>query len=338
MLALIGFLGIAGAGFLFDAFLARNEASDDAEDDAPVPDEQAPRATVGDLLQTVGSDVAAPPPDAVGTEENDKLAGDALDNQIDGRGGLDQILGREGNDSLAGGRGGDHLWGGSGRDDLAGGTGDDNLRGEGGADRIAGNAGDDQLSGENGRDTLSGGAGNDSLLGGSGDDKLTGQQGDDWLNGGFGNDRLVGGEGSDTLDGDFGDDHLNSHHDGQSDDKADFLNGGAGNDVIEPGSGDYANGGEGRDLFRLGGWIAAGEAALVTDFDPDQDQIEVVYDPDAHPDAELTIEHDPRTGAAHLKLDGRPLAVVQNGAALTAEAIRLTAERDQDQDLRGFKD
>ena len=44
----------------------------------------------------------------------------------------------------------------------------------------------------------------------------------------------------------------------------------------------------------------------------DQDQIEVLYDPDAHPDAELTIEHDPETGAAHLLLDGRPLAVVQN--------------------------
>ena len=75
-----------------------------------------------------------------------------------------------------------------------------------------------------------------------------------------------------------------------------------------------------------------------TDFDPEQDQIEVLYDPAAHPDAELTIEHDPETGAAHLLLDGRPLAVVQNGAMLTTEAIRLTAERDQDQDLRGFKD
>jgi Ca2+-binding RTX toxin-like protein len=338
MLALFGFLGIAGAGFLLDAFLARNETSEDSEDDAHAPDDREPRGTVGDLLQTVGRDVAAPPPDAVGTDENDKLAGDALDNQIDGRGGLDQILGREGDDRLSGGWGGDHLWGGSGRDDLTGGSGDDNLRGEGGADRIAGNAGDDQLSGENGRDTLSGGAGNDSLLGGSGDDRLTGQQGDDWLNGGFGNDRLVGGEGSDTLDGDFGDDHLIGHHDGPSEDKADFLNGGAGNDVIEPGSGDYANGGEGRDLFRLGGWIAAGEAAQVTDFDPEQDQIEVLYDPAAHPDAELTIEHDPETGAAHLLLDGRRLAVVQNGAALTTEAIRLTAERDQDQDLRGFKD
>ncbi|MFZ0099332.1 MAG: calcium-binding protein [Gemmobacter sp.] len=338
MLALIGFLGVAGAGFLLDAFLARNEPSDDDADDAPAADDHEPRATVGDLLQSVGRDVAAPLPEAVGTDENDKLAGDALDNQIDGRGGLDQILGREGDDSLSGGQGGDHLWGGGGRDDLAGGTGDDNLRGEGGADRIAGNAGEDQLSGENGRDILTGGAGNDSLLGGGGDDRLSGQQGDDWLNGGFGNDRLIGGEGSDTLDGDFGDDQLIGHHDGTSDEKVDFLNGGAGDDVIEPGSGDYANGGEGRDNFRLGGWIAAGDAALITDFDPDQDQIEVLYDPTAHPDAELTIEHDPRTGAAHLMLDGRPVAVVQNGAALTAEAIRLTAERDQDQGLRGFKD
>ena len=47
---------------------------------------------------------------------------------------------------------------------------------------------------------------------------------------------------------------------------------------------------------------------------------------------------DPETGAAHLLLDGRPLAVVQNGAMLTTDAIRLTAERDQDQDLRGLKD
>ena len=78
MLALFGFLGIAGAGFLLDAFLARNETSEDSEDDAHAPDDREPRGTVGDLLQTVGRDVAAPPPDAVGTDENDKLAVDTL--------------------------------------------------------------------------------------------------------------------------------------------------------------------------------------------------------------------------------------------------------------------
>ncbi|WP_211253596.1 calcium-binding protein [Alkanindiges illinoisensis] len=51
-----------------------------------------------------------------GTEYNDNLYGDSLDNSIDGLAGDDYLVGNEGNDILDGGTGNDRLYGGSGND------------------------------------------------------------------------------------------------------------------------------------------------------------------------------------------------------------------------------
>ncbi|SKC34262.1 Poly(beta-D-mannuronate) C5 epimerase 5 [Photobacterium piscicola] len=50
-----------------------------------------------------------------------------------------------------------------------------------------------------GNDHLTGGKGNDILIGDGGNDSLNGGLGNDFLNGGFGNDNLIGGEGKDTF-------------------------------------------------------------------------------------------------------------------------------------------
>ncbi|APX89712.1 hypothetical protein BV394_08285 [Brevirhabdus pacifica] len=134
------------------------------------------------------------------------------------------------------------------------------------------------LAGLGGDDVLEGSAGMDVLFGGGGDDELSG---------GAGNDVLVGGDG------------------------ADLLNGGEDDDWIYAGQNDTATGGEGADTFILGSWYAEpGEPAHVTDYDDQEDQIVVVYDPETGPPPEITVQTDPDTGVSHIYGDGAELAQV----------------------------
>lgn len=96
---------------------------------------------------------------AVGSEFSDVLQGNALANDLVGRGGDDLIQGFDGNDYLDGGNGNDDLRGGNGNDAL---YGDDPL-----AFGITLNR-QDKLFGEAGNDTLAGFAGKDTLTGGTG--------------------------------------------------------------------------------------------------------------------------------------------------------------------------
>jgi Ca2+-binding RTX toxin-like protein len=171
-----------------------------------------------------------------GSESNDALVGNNLDNEMAGLGGDDRIEGLGGDDSIDGGEGDDALYGGSsdadegdgptlldfeedsdGDDVLLGGAGDDFLFGGTGRDRLEGGDGDDILDGRGDGegdigpflleedalpgDTLLGGAGNDRLWGGEGDDidSLHGEAGDDELLVIFGSAALYGDEGDDLL-------------------------------------------------------------------------------------------------------------------------------------------
>jgi len=148
----------------------------------------------------------------VGTEENDRLAGNSGDDTLRGAEGNDQLFGLTGNDSIDGGDGADTLIGGDGNDTLIGGTGTEDLRdliyGGAGDDSIIGGYGNDELRGDAGNDTIEGGFGADTLIGGAGNDTLAGSafsdqiiggDGDDWINGGFGFDRVNGGTGADRF-------------------------------------------------------------------------------------------------------------------------------------------
>ena len=108
----------------------------------------------------------------IGTDYDDNITGDSLDNLIAGGEGNDTLNGAEGNDYVVG---------------------------QDGDDVIDGGAGDDSLGGEAGNDTIDGGEGRDSVFGGDGDDVLDGGAGDDTIGAGSGDDTVDGGAGEDTL-------------------------------------------------------------------------------------------------------------------------------------------
>ncbi|WP_411840559.1 calcium-binding protein [Paracoccus sp. ME4] len=143
-----------------------------------------------------------------GTDRQDKIFGNHLDNVIKAKGGADIVYSRDGNDVVHGGTGDDSLLGGVGNDTLFGGFDNDKLIGGTGNDRVFGGSGNDKLSGEHGHDYLSGGYGTDYIDGGGGADTLDGGFGDDKLFGSFGNDHILGGLGSDWLNGGSGNDTL----------------------------------------------------------------------------------------------------------------------------------
>ncbi len=162
--------------------------------------------------------------------DNDYLDGEAGDDQLEGGVGNDVLLGGEDNDLLFG----DYV------DSDVAYQGDDTLYGE---------AGDDQLIGYGGNDQLDGGAGIDSLFGGNGDDYLAGGTEDDRLEGGAGQDNLIGGAGNDTLLGDHDSSVAGASTvvDLQAG-VADYLDGGADNDIINgQGGDDEILGGTGND-------------------------------------------------------------------------------------------
>lgn len=311
--------------------MARVQPEQEAElEDLPVEDEEGetPR---GDLLDLVDprqdgmptSDDTPPPVDAPvrleGTEAIDALTGG---------GGADTILGADGGDMLAGGDGRDAMSGGAGDDELAGeadadrlrgGAGADTLLGGGSDDRLRGDAGSDSLAGQMGDDSLLGDAGADSLLGGSGRDILSGGTGNDWLAGGQGDDMLRGGTGADILDGDDGDDTLA----GGLDRATDFLNGGAGDDRISLSGSDYGTGGEGADSFVLGEGVA-GDPAILADFEPGVDRIELSFDP-ADPPPVVTVEDV--EGGQQILVDGVPLAFLKGMQGLDASIVEMTARQ-----------
>jgi Ca2+-binding RTX toxin-like protein len=165
-----------------------------------------------------------------------------------GGSGDDVVIGSNNVNRLNGSAGNDTLQGGDANDVLKGGNGDDLLIGGRGNDRLVGGGGNDRLNGGAGDDVLNGGAGDDVLLGGAGNDRLVGGRGNDVLNGGAGNDVLISGPGNNRL------------------------NGGKGNDTLIGGPGrNRLTGGAGRDRFVFE--RPTGQADVITDFNPRQDQI-----------------------------------------------------------------
>ena len=278
---------------------------------------------------------AGAPPEAVaaGTEFDDLMQGTAL---------RDVANGYAGDDTLLGGLADDRLWGGLGNDVLNGEAGDDTLNGDAGDDDLTGGAGDDRLFGHGGDDTLSGDAGDDSLVGGDGHDSLDGSAGDDTLNGGLGNDVLRGGLGDDQLFGGWGDDTLTGIDDapdtgaeGQDDDEIsnddwdmasvmDFLNGGAGADVIAVGDGDVVTAGEGSDKIILGDWLSGSHQAEILDFAPDEDTLMVIYDDLGGTEPDIGLSEDPLDDAImRVMLNGVAIAAVNNAPGLNAGHITM---------------
>lgn len=214
-----------------------------------------------------------------------------------GTSGQDLQDGTDVSDLMLGGAGPDDLSGDSGHDLLVGQTGQDTLYGGAGDDLMLGGWGQDSLLGGDGSDIMMGGAMADSLFGGAGSDRLFGSSGADLLQGDAGNDYLVGLDVRDdvsiediagnvvitnvaaletNLRGFFGSEmtasdveqvHQNILNADPSDQAADTLLGGAGNDILEGDNGDSLAGGDGVDVFAVYNEVGD-DAVTVTDFNP----------------------------------------------------------------------
>lgn len=101
-------------------------------------------------------------------------------------------------------------------------------------------------------------------------------------------------------------------------------------DGADPDSaGDGTTAGEGADDIVLGDWIAGQAPAELTDFDPAEDRIMVVWDTVADPDPEIEVATDPLTpGLSRILVNGTELARVQGGGTLRAEDILLVDYAD----------
>ena len=119
-----------------------------------------------------------------GTALADNIVGTAAADQLFGFAGNDKIFGGAGNDFIDGGAGNDTIDGGAGNDRILGGLGNDNIKGGLGNDTINGGAGNDIINGGDGNNIITGGLGNDTMIGGTGDDTFIAGPGVDSITGG----------------------------------------------------------------------------------------------------------------------------------------------------------
>lgn len=280
---------------------------DEVSDGVPLPDE----------LTALLNDLMADMPDVGGTA-------DMLDARADvdpafGTGGEDAQTGTFNNDLVLGGDGQDALFGDEGDDTLQAGAGNDEVHGDIGDDALEGGAGIDFLDGGEGNDMLDGGADRDLLFGGDGDDVLYGGAAADFLQGGMGADMMNGGSGDDVLNGTF-------THGAMDQDAGDTLWGGDGDDTLIMGQNDLAHGGDGADTFTSGEYIEnADVAGHVADFNPIEDRIEVIFDPDVNPNPQVEV-HDFADGSgADILLNGSVILSVSGAQGMDPGLIDLRA-------------
>lgn len=179
-----------------------------------------------------------------------------------------------------------------GADDFTGTNQNETIFAHGGDDVVEGRGGDDRIFGMDGEDILVGGSGNDFLRGGAGNDNLIDNEGSDTIHGDTGDDRIIVTSGIDgegiigfargvangtITDFDEADRFVNPDTD--SDDNADSVIAGIGNDTVIAGDGDIVSLGKGNDTMVLGDWVDANDDPVtVTDFDPGEDVLVYSYD------------------------------------------------------------
>ncbi len=120
-----------------------------------------------------------------------------------------------------------------------------------------------------GNDSFFGYSTADHILGQNGNDQLWGYDGDDLLYGGAGSDNHFGGLGADTAYGGDGNDyflHNNIENYAEDDGAVDHFYGEGGNDVIDIGTGDFADGGSGFDRITVYSFGPTPSEGLVLNF------------------------------------------------------------------------
>src|SRR3954466_11358343 len=180
----------------------------------------------------------------------DTLKGGDAGNRLDGGLGNDTITGGALNDIIFGGDGDDTIDAGNGNNTVDGGVGKDSITTGIGNDSITGGDGDDSISAGAGNDVVYGGNGNDSIVGGAGNDTLYGDAGNDTIDGGKGADVIRGGVGNDTLFGQKGNFWGRDAKEAYAG-EGDMVYGDDGDDILNVGKNDYADGGLGQNFINI---------------------------------------------------------------------------------------
>lgn len=207
------------------------------------------------------------------------------------------------------------------------------------------NAGDDLATGGEGDDRIFLGAGQDEtvVLAEDGSFDIAGMEGDDFIRGGNGRDVLVDAVGSNTIFGDLGYDRINTVDDETSQDTADRVYGGFGNDTMFLDDGDVATGGAGFDRFQILG-DGSDDAVIITDFE-DGDTLLL-----RSPTEGLYVQERITTGltadgnSTSVMVDGAEVAVLSGVTSIAEDAIAnavtppLFGERTFDDDDKLISD
>ncbi len=138
-----------------------------------------------------------------------------------------------------------------------------------------GGAGEDSISGSEASDYFDGGRDADIIYGNGDDDYIIGGAGVDKVLGGSGNDIIFGASG-DLVETESGAVGWEAYADGVED----TLYGGSGADEIYADQWDTAYGGEGVDSIKIAYQSTSLGTTFVADFDPENDEIEVVLSAD----------------------------------------------------------
>lgn len=191
-----------------------------------------------------------------------------------------------------------------GDDDFTASNQDETIFLRDGNDLAEGRGGDDRLFGGDGEDVLVGGEGNDFLRGGADDDTLVDNAGSDTIHGDGGNDLIfattaVDGEGivefsRGVIDGRITDfSELNQYYtpSTDTDEQADEIFAGAGDDTVFAGDGDTVTLGDGNDILGVGDWVVSShDPVIVTDFNPSEDVLVYSHDNEG-PLPNLSVNH-----------------------------------------------
>ncbi|MEM7722499.1 MAG: hypothetical protein AAF376_09000 [Pseudomonadota bacterium] len=171
-------------------------------------------------------------------------------------------------------------------------------------------------------DVTTGDAGSDALFGYGAADTILDEGNDDDLEGLFEADTLADDYGDEQPDGAFaGGGAAFGPFDGDGSDPQSGLDG---DDRVMMGAEDAAVGEEADDSVITGSFIETAEVAgVVEDFDPDQDVIEVMYDPEEDPDPQITVQTHPEGGGVQVLMDGEIILNVMGGQNITADQIEL---------------
>lgn len=148
--------------------------------------------------------------------------------------------------------------------------------------------------GESGEDSISGSAARDYIDGGRDADIIDGSGGDDYVIGGGGADKVLGGSGEDVVFGASGDlvetESGVVGWDAYADGVEDSLFGGEGEDEIHADQWDEVYGGKGADRIHVVYRSTSISTAFVADFDPSEDQVEVIVPADDAIALDLELE------------------------------------------------